>query len=94
MNIVSFQLGPDLNIVGSHHDGHSSLIVACARKRPQPVIDGIADEQADSQRQASNHQQTTSVHSSPSGTTPDLFVVAANQFDEKLFVRRSRPQRH
>jgi hypothetical protein len=44
---VSFQLGPDLNVVGSHHDRDSGGIAVRARNVPQPVIDGKADEQAD-----------------------------------------------
>jgi ABC-type xylose transport system substrate-binding protein len=52
---VSFQLRPDWNIVGSHHDCNSALIAAGAREGPQPVIDGKGDKQADSQRQAPNH---------------------------------------
>jgi hypothetical protein len=52
---MSFQLGPDRNIVGGHHDCNSALIATGPREGPQPVIDGKGDKQADSQRQAPNH---------------------------------------
>src|SRR5260221_14207356 len=77
-DVVIFQLGPNLDFVGRDHDCRSRLIVACSRKSPQPVIDGIADGQADSQRQATNHQQTSSVHSSPLGTTPDPLIYGSD----------------
>jgi hypothetical protein len=63
---MSIQLDANLNIVGSHHDLHSTLTAVRAWRGSQFVIDREGDEQADREGQASDHQQTASVHSSPS----------------------------
>jgi hypothetical protein len=73
-NIVRFDPRPDWNIIGGDYDGYSDRIGVRGCKKPQPIVDGEADEQADRERQAPDHQQTASVHSSPIETATDLFA--------------------
>jgi len=51
-----FQLGTDVNVVGGDQDRHSADVLIQSGTGAQPVIDAVADEQADGQRQASDHQ--------------------------------------
>jgi hypothetical protein len=75
---VLFDSGPDLDVVSSHHYLGAHLIIRGAFPL-QIFVDEEADKRAQGQRQNPNHQQTRTVHKTPSKRQKAMILVLSER---------------